>query len=69
MLKYQAEKNWANNVHELHGKYNRSLNDGNVCNLTYALCKNGTWSSKVCGILSTNWDVLGRQKDLPFIIW
>ena len=38
-LKYQAEKNWADNVHELHGKYNLPLNDENVCNLTYAMCE------------------------------
>ena len=39
MLKYQAERNWANNVHELRGKYNLPLNDENVCNLTYAMWK------------------------------
>ena len=39
MLKYQAERNWANNVHELRGKYNRPLDDENVCNLTYAMWK------------------------------
>ena len=43
MLKYQAERNWANNVHELCSKYNLPLNDENVCNLTYAMWKkNGT---------------------------
>ena len=42
MLKYQAERNWANNVHELRGKYNLPLNDENVCNLTYA-----TWKKMV----------------------
>ena len=39
MLKYQAEKNWDNNVHELSGKYNLPLNDENVCNLTNAMWK------------------------------
>ena len=39
MLKYQAERNWANNVHELLGKYNLPLNDENVCNLTYGMWK------------------------------
>ena len=39
MLKYQAERNWANNVHELRGKYNLPLNDENVCNLTYSMWK------------------------------
>ena len=42
MLKYQAEKNWANNIHELRGKYNLPPNDENVCNLTYSMSKNGT---------------------------
>ena len=35
MLKYQAERNWANNVHELRSKYNLPLSDENVCNVTY----------------------------------
>ena len=39
MLRYQAEKNWANNVHELRSKCNLPLNDENVCNLTYAMWK------------------------------
>ena len=39
MLKYQAEKNRANNVHELSGKYNLPLNDENICNLTNAMWK------------------------------
>ena len=39
MLRYQAERNWANNVHELRGKCNLPLNDENVCNLTYAMWK------------------------------
>ena len=39
MLKYQAERNWANNVHELRGKYNLPLSDENVCNLTHAMWK------------------------------
>ena len=39
MLNYQAERNWANNVHELRGKYNLPLNDENVCNMTYAMWK------------------------------
>ena len=39
MLKYQAERNWASNVHELRGKYNLPLNDENICNLTYAIWK------------------------------
>ena len=32
MLKYQAERNWANNVHELRSKYSLTLSDKNVCN-------------------------------------
>ena len=32
MLKYEADRNWANNVHELRGKYNLPLNDKNICN-------------------------------------
>ena len=39
MLKYQAERNWANNVHELRNKYNLLLSDENVCNITYDLWK------------------------------
>ena len=39
MLKYQAERNGANNFHEPRGKYNIPLNDENVCNLTYAMWK------------------------------
>ena len=35
MLKYQAERNWENNVHELRSKYNLPLSDKNVCNVTY----------------------------------
>ena len=35
MLKYQAERNWENNVHELRSKYNLPLSDENVCNITY----------------------------------
>ena len=35
MLKYQAERNWANNVYELRRKYNLPLSDENVCNVTY----------------------------------
>ena len=35
MLKYQAERKWANNVHELRSKYNLPLSDENVCNITY----------------------------------
>ena len=35
MLKYQAERNWANNVHELRSKYNLPLSDENVWNVTY----------------------------------
>ena len=34
MLKYQAERNWAN-IHELRSKYNLPLSDENVCNTTY----------------------------------
>ena len=34
MLKYQAQRNWANNVHELHSKYSLPLSDENVCNIT-----------------------------------
>ena len=37
MLKYQAERNWANHVHKLCSKYNLPLNDENVCNITYAM--------------------------------
>ena len=33
---------WANNVHELHSKYNLSLGDENVCNITY-----DTWKRMV----------------------
>ena len=33
MLKYQAERNWANIVHELRSKYNLRLSDENVCNI------------------------------------
>ena len=33
-LKYHVERNWANNVHELRGKYNLPLNDENICNIT-----------------------------------
>ena len=32
ILKYQAERNWANNVHDLRGKYSLPLSDKNVCN-------------------------------------
>ena len=42
MLKYQAEGNWKNNVHELRGKYNLPLSDENVCNITY-----DTWKRMV----------------------
>ena len=35
MLKYQAERNWTNNVYELCSKYNLPLSDENVCNVTY----------------------------------
>ena len=35
MLKYQAERNRENNVHELHSKYNLPLIDEYVCNITY----------------------------------
>ena len=35
MLKYQAEGNWRNNVHELRSKHNLPLSDENVCNITY----------------------------------
>ena len=49
MLKYQAEKNWANNAHELRGKYNLPLNDENVCNLTYSIWKKWYMTAgKVC---------------------
>ena len=27
MLKYEAERNWANNIHELHSKYSLPLSD------------------------------------------
>ena len=39
MLKYQAEKNWANNAHELRGRYNLPLDDENVSYLTYTMWK------------------------------
>ena len=39
MLKYQAERNWANNVHELRSKYSLPLSDKNVCNITYDTLK------------------------------
>ena len=42
MLKYQAERNWANNIHELHSKYSLPLSDENVCNITY-----DTWKRMV----------------------
>ena len=42
MLKYQAERNWANNVHELRSKYSLPLSDKNVCNITY-----DTWKRMV----------------------
>ena len=35
MLKYQAERNWANIAYELCSKYNLPLSDENVCNITY----------------------------------
>ena len=44
MLKYQAERNWANNVHELRSKYNLPLSNANVCNITY-----DTWKRIVNG--------------------
>ena len=42
MLKYQAERNWENNVHELHSKYSLPLSDENVGNITY-----DTWKGMV----------------------
>ena len=42
MLKYQAERNWENNVHELRNKYNLPLSDENDCNVTY-----DTWKRTV----------------------
>ena len=35
MLKYQAERNWENSVHDLRSKYSVPLSDENVCNITY----------------------------------
>ena len=54
MLKYQAERNLANNVDELRGKYNLRLNDENVCNITCHVEKNGTWWNQGCGIPFTD---------------
>ena len=42
MLRYQPEKNWANNVHELCSEYILPLIDENVCNITY-----DTWKRMV----------------------
>ena len=42
MLNYRAERNWANNVHELRSKYSLPLIDENVCNITY-----DTWKRMV----------------------
>ena len=59
ILKYQAERNWANNVHELRSNYSLSLSDKNVCNNTiWYMEKNGEWSDQEYGISFTNWDVL-----------
>ena len=42
MLKYQAERNWENNVHELRCKYSLPLSDENDGNITY-----DTWKGMV----------------------
>ena len=42
MLKYQAERNWANNVHELRSKYSLPLSDESICDRTY-----DTWKRMV----------------------
>ena len=42
MLKYQAERNWANNVDELRSEYNLPLSNEDVCNITY-----DTWKRMV----------------------
>ena len=42
MLKYQAERKWANNVLELRSKCSLPLSDENVCNITY-----DTWKRMV----------------------
>ena len=42
MLKYQAKRNWENNVYELRSKYNLPLSDENVCDITY-----DTWKRMV----------------------
>ena len=39
ILKYPAEKNWANNVFDLCSKYNLSLYDENIANITKPLWK------------------------------
>ena len=39
MLKYPAEKNWANNVLDLRHKYNLPQNDDNIVNMTWPVWK------------------------------
>ena len=60
MLKYQAEKNWANNV-MVSTVFLWMMKMFVIWHMSCG--KNGTWSGKVCGILFTNWDVLNKQKD------
>ena len=50
-VKIPIKKNWANNVHELHSKYNLPVNYENVCNLTYPMWKNDIRPGNVYGIL------------------
>ena len=47
MLKYPAENNWANNVLDLHHKYNLPQNDDNIADVTWPVCGRRwlkTWS-------------------------
>ena len=39
ILKYQAERNWANNTHELRSKHSLPPSDENVCNIRYDTSK------------------------------
>ena len=42
MLKYQDERNWANDVDELCNKYSLPLSDENICDITH-----DTWKRMV----------------------
>ena len=39
MLKYSSEKNWANNILDLHRKYNLPLKDENISNMSKPVWK------------------------------